>query len=60
MLGHPNFQKNIPADDTALHACVILDFEEEDPTSQQVGVRSSQVLKIWTALLKKFAHTTHN
>ena len=37
MLGHPNFQKYIPADDTALYACVTLAFEEDDPTSQHQG-----------------------
>ena len=63
MLGHPNFQKNIPADDTALHACVTLAFEEDDPTSQHQGRASGPakgILKIWTALLTNLTKITHN
>ena len=61
MLGHPNFQKYIPADDTALYACVTLAFEADDPTSQHQGRASGPakgILKIWTALLTNLTKIT--
>ena len=61
MLGHPNFQKYIPADDTALYACVTLAFEADDPTSQHQGRASGPakgILKIMDSFANK--NITHN